>query len=54
MNKIESEENEATSKKSAANKFRKTKKYLSINNNSNANSVSKYQAKAHKTKSTLN
>jgi hypothetical protein len=54
MHKIDSEENETTSKKSATNKFRKTKKYLSINN-SNANSISKYQTKAKsKNTSTLN
>lgn len=54
MAKMDSEENDSTSKKSAGNKFRKTKKYLSINN-SNANSISKYQTKTKsKNNTTLN
>lgn len=52
INKIDSEENDMF-KKSANNKFRKTKKYSSINNSANA--TSKYTNKARSTqKTTLN
>ena len=41
---MDSEENEIF-KKSGQNKFRKTKKYNSINSSSHANSVNKYQTR---------
>jgi hypothetical protein len=53
MNKLDTEENDIF-KKSVNNKFRKTKKYLSINNSANA--TNKYTTnKARSTqKTTLN